>query len=180
MNIYESESMTVVADDGIIHYIIDRNDPHTANYADKRGKTGAAVWTLKGEDIRKNKPVCTPYNEHNSADEKLDGLKSNITLDDMGLRIDLSVDNDNVSEFGVMLDLNMMSKLTDTPFERQVLPTSPYTSPDGKVMYCIFTRPDGRCLVAAAVTVCDGWKIQYSPEALGHFCWRWKSEAKRS
>ena len=43
MNIYESESMTVVADDGIIHYIIDRNDPHTANYADKRGKTGAAV-----------------------------------------------------------------------------------------------------------------------------------------
>ena len=41
MNIYESESMTVVADDGIIHYIIDRNDPHTANYADKRGKTGA-------------------------------------------------------------------------------------------------------------------------------------------
>ena len=88
MNIYESESMTVVADDGIIHYIIDRNDPHTANYADKRGKTGAAVWTLKGEDIRKNKPVCTPYNEHNSVDEKLDGLKSNITLDDMGLRID--------------------------------------------------------------------------------------------
>lgn len=169
MNIYKSESMTVVADDGIIHYIIDRNDPHTANYADKRGKTGAAVWTLKGEDIRKNKPVCTPYNEHNSVDEKLDGLKSNITLDDMGLRIDLSVDNDNVSEFGVMLDLNMMSKLTDTPFERQVLPTSPYTSPDGKVMYCIFTRPDGRCLVAAAVTVCDGWKIQYSPEALGHF-----------
>ena len=97
MNIYESESMTVVADDGIIHYIIDRNDPHTANYADKRGKTGAAVWTLKGEDIRKNKPVCTPYNEHNSVDEKLDGLKSNITLDDMGLRIDLSGDNDKVS-----------------------------------------------------------------------------------
>lgn len=53
MNIYESKSMTFVADDGIIHYIIDRNDPHTANYADKRGKTGAAVWTLKGEDIKK-------------------------------------------------------------------------------------------------------------------------------
>ena len=169
MNIYKNKSMTVVAENGVIRELIDRNDPHAANYADRHGKTGAAVWTLKGEDIRKNKPGCTPYNEHNSADETLKGLKSGITLDNSGLRIELSVDNDDVSEFGVLLDLNMMSKLTDTPFERQVLPTSPYTSPDGKVMYCIFTRPDGRCLAAVAVTECDGWKIQYSPEALGHF-----------
>ena len=85
-----------------------------------------------------------------------------------GLQISCEADNDMISCFGVNVDLNFMGKF-GTNFKDQLLPTSPYTSDDGKYMYCIMTRPNGRCVVASALTECDGWKITYSPFAYGHY-----------
>lgn len=155
-----------VTSDGVITGFYDVADASGANFAQADGKTGAAVYTLHGENIHEGAPENSPYREHISEDEPVSGFSREYRLDKKGLHISISTTDERVSEFGVLLDLNMMGK-HGTSYERQLLPTSPYTSPDGKHMYCIFTRPDGRCLVAAAETVCDGWKITYDTNA--HF-----------
>ena len=155
----KNERIKVTAD-GVVTGFFDVTDTSGANFVQPDGKTGTAVYTLHGEDIHKDVPANSPYREHISEDEPLSGFSREYRLDEKGLHITVSTDDERVSEFGVLLDLNMMGKF-GTSYERQLLPTSPYTFSDGKLMYCIFTRPDGRCLAAAAETACDGWKIQY-------------------
>lgn len=165
---HSNEPMQVNIDNEVICGLYDPADPFSVNLVNAKGHTGAVTYTLHGEDIRSGRENCSAYAEHCSAAEPLQGLRVRYQTDRVGVHIDAAAENDAVSQFGILLDMNMMS-MPGTPFEHQYLPSSPYTSPDGSICYCIFTRPDGRCLVAAAESAVDGWKIRYSPEAFGHF-----------
>lgn len=164
----ENQPMRIEKQNGELCGLYDLRDPFGVNLCNPIGHTGAVLYTLHGEDIRQGREMCSAYVEHCSATEPLEGLTVRYEVDRIGVHMEAEVGNDMVSQFGICLDLNMMST-PGTAFEHQYLPTSPYTSPDGSVCYCIFARPDGRYLVAAAECPIDGWKIKYSSEGLGHF-----------
>lgn len=165
---YTSQTLIAEVDQCLIHTLYDPRDPAQASFVIPDGLTGSASYTLIGEEIHLGQDKHSSYHEHLSAIEPLPSLETHYELLDNGLCITLRDTSDSVSQLGLVLDLNFMSK-HGTAFEHQLLPASPYTSPDGRVMYCIFKRPDERCLVAAALTPCDGWHIKYSPENFGHF-----------
>lgn len=165
---YISPSLTAALENNLLSTLYDPRDPAHVNFVIPGGFTGSASYTLKGEDIHQGQDKHASYREHLSAKEALPFLETHYELREGGLCITLRDETDDVSQFGLVLDLNFISK-PGTDFVHQLLPTTPYTSPDGSIMYCVFKRPDGRCLVAAALTPCDGWHIKYSPENFGHF-----------
>ncbi|MBO5649099.1 MAG: hypothetical protein J6S76_04225, partial [Clostridia bacterium] len=181
MNLQNSR-YSITVEDGIIKSFTDLRDPQI-NLADKKGALGTACYTRKDTDIREEPhDDLTPYNALRAAYTECEmtddsrvvcrDVENKITaeyrLSENGLHINCESDNDAISCFGINVDLNFMGKF-GTNFRDQLLPTSPYTSADGRYMYCIMTRPNGRFLVASALTECDGWKITYSPFAYGHY-----------
>ncbi len=152
------------------------------NLVDKNGNFATATFTYHTEDIKKlPHEDFTPYSEHTSAyniaeitDDSViftdteNKIKLRLSLTEDGLDLTATTNNDNISCFGINLDLNFISK-RGYDFKNQIMPTSPYTSDNGEFTYCIMTRPDGKFITATAKSVCDGWKIKYSPFSLGHF-----------
>ena len=168
----QNSKYSITVEDGIIKSFTERRDSQI-NLADKKGALGTACYTRRDTDIRKEPhDDLTPYNAlraeysevETTDDERIicRDTKNHITaeysLTENGLQITCETDNDMISCFGVNVDLNFMGKF-GTNFKDQLLPTSPYTSEDGKYMYCIMTRPNGRFVGASALTECDGWKI---------------------
>lgn len=96
------------------------------------------------------------------------GIFTEFRVDDKGISIDSFFENERLSEFGINLEMNFSGR-KGTSFNKQLLPTSPYKSSDGRYMYYIMTNPEGEFLVVTALTECDGWKIDYSPECAGHY-----------
>lgn len=169
MNILENERLRAVLDGGgILRELYDKSECGK-NLCDSLGLTGTACYTLKSDDITAlPAPLCSPYCERNSAKDSSIRVKSKAELTKHGLLLSVSTDSEEVSAFGLLLDLNFLDKPELDAYD-QLLPTSPYTSRDGRYTYCIFTRPSGKCLVACATTPADGWKIHYSPEQCGHY-----------
>lgn len=153
------------------------------NIIDKNGRFASAVFTFHTEDIKElEHDIFTPYAEHISDYSETEIIDNNAfifadtenkiklicRLEENGVNFECSTDNDNISCFGINLELNFISKI-GYDFKKQILPTSPYTSDNGEFMYCIMPRPDGKFITATAKSVCDGWKIKYSPFSYGHF-----------
>lgn len=153
------------------------------NLADAQGRLGLACYTKTGEDIRLlPHEELTPYAEYFAAYTEWvtksknrilcrdveNGITVDYHLEDNGLFMTCETDNNMLSCFGICISLNYMSK-KGTDYKEQLLPSSPYTSEDGRYMYCIMTRPNGRFVVVTAMSECDGWKIKYSPFSAGHY-----------
>lgn len=153
------------------------------NLAARNGICGTACFTLKSDDIRTL--PHEPFESYADRTGKYDSVEflgenavvckdtenkiiTNCRMDETGLVLTSETDNPEISEFGLNLDLNFMGK-KGTDYHSQLLPTSPYTSADGSHMYCLMTCPNGRFLIAAAQTFCDGWRIKYSPYSAGHY-----------
>ena len=135
-------------------------------------------YTLKSDNItRGEKPASTPYVDRNAgfafdggklvssdASAELSVIKHND-----GLVFELESDSDELSEFGINLPFNFMSKLNGGGWRKQFLFNSPYVSPDNSIIYTYLTKPDGNNLVVAVLSESDGWKMDYSPYLCGHF-----------
>lgn len=181
--VLENERYRIYTECGIIRGFFDKSDKDENNIADENGKLAAACFTLKSDDIKtaeheKNTPyddrtaVCarvveTGKNHADFADDE-NSIYTHIALGSDGLEIQAETCNDDISEFGINIDLNFLGK-KGGEYMQQYIPGSQYTSADGKYMFCIMKRPDGKVLTAVARTECDGWKIKYSPYASGHF-----------
>lgn len=149
------------------------------NLADKRGM-GSVCYTRKGDDIRTSR-MFTLYNDrlafyndirvkHNTVRCRNEALSIDTcyTLHPDRLVIESHTDNPQISQFGVDLNLNFLSKKNGI-CQGQLLPSSPYTSYDGGKMYCIMPVIGcGFCIVMAK-TPCKAWKINYSEYSYGHF-----------
>ncbi len=169
MRILENERLYAEVDEnGILRTLYDKSE-EKKNLVDPDGKTGSASYTLKSDDITVlPAELCSPYRDRNSLTDPSIRVKSKYELTKEGLSITLSTDDDAVSSFGLLFDLEFLDK-DHLDAADQLLPTSPYTSQDGRYMYCIMTRPCGRFLVACATSPADGWRIRYSPEQCGHY-----------
>ncbi len=169
MQILKNERIKAVIDEnGILKELYDLEGGQS-NLVDINGHTGAALFTLKTDSI--TELPCdglSPYAERMSEDDGSITRSTSYELNDKGLTINLSAKSENISAFGLMLDLQFLDKKGEEVYD-QLLPTSPYTSEDGRFMYCIFTRPNGRFAVAVARTPAVGWKLKYSPYQCGHY-----------
>lgn len=182
MNRIENDRYILVIDDGIIKEFYDKEDKSGVNISGNMNLFGSVGFTLLSDDItsQEDRPNCSPYKDRTSVGKKVfadensacycdEEYQINMRYSlDKGLNIEAKTDNPEISQFGVNLELNFLGK-RGTPYINQIMPTSPYTSIDNKYMYCIMTRADGRFIVCTAVTECDGWKIDYSPEKSGHY-----------
>lgn len=180
MNI-ENESYKIEVEDGIIKKLFANGE--TFNFADERGKCGAVCFTLKSDDIKTmpheefesyHERICEYDFEQKTAENEIlcrdskNLIKTQYILEKDALVISAQTENEDISEFAVNLDLNFLGK-KGNDYKDQLLPTTPYTSEDGKYMYFIMTRPNGKAAAVIARTECDGWKIKYSPFSFGHY-----------
>lgn len=182
--IIKSNNYSAEVKDGYITGFFAEKDG--TNLADSKGKLGSACYTLKSDDL-KNTPHedfepysdrCAVYTEVEPCGDsavrckdKNSGISTVYSIDSNGLYIISEASNPEISEFGINLDMNFIGK-KGTDYKNQLLPTSPYTSEDGKYMYYILTRPNGSFVVVTAETECDGWRLKYSPYSFGHFILR--------
>ncbi len=154
------------------------------NLADLNGM-GGICYTQKGDDIRTERPF-TPYKERFASydsvimeknrvrcrNEKL-SVETIYSLKHDLLTIESHTDNPEISQFGIDLNLNFLSKKNGT-YVGQLLPSSPYTSRDGDKMYCIMpVIACGFCIVMAKGE-CRAWRIHYSEYSYGHFIQRFQ------
>ncbi len=169
MRILENDLLRAeIGDDGLLSALYDKSEANK-NLVDPEGKTGSACFTLKSDDVTSlPTSLCSPYAERCSATDPSIHIKSKYELTKEGLSIAISTDSEEISAFGLLLDLEFLDK-EHLSARDQLLPTSPYTSSDGRYLFCVMTRPSGKCLVACATTPADGWRIHYSPEQCGHY-----------
>ena len=132
-------------------------------------------YTLKTEDITKQEKVeCTPYVSHKEYfDEngyaKQTKTKLSVREIDGGVELFAETQSKDLSEFGLYLPFNFMSKLNGGDWLDQYLFNSPYASEDNQYIYCYFSSPNGRNIIMIADSPIDGWKMDYSPYVGGHF-----------
>ena len=136
-------------------------------------------YTLETDDITVGvKPDFTPYVDRfdslKSCDDRLIGglTGSTLTVESTfggGLKFCLECENDRLSEYGVCLPFNFMGKKNGGGYENQFLFNSPYRNEETGVLYFYLTKPNGANLLVAAKGEVAGWKMDYAPEAYGHF-----------
>lgn len=180
--ILKNDRYSITINNGIISGFYSTDFWMDSNLAQKSGKSGAACFTYASDDITSMPHErFTPYNDRISfydavnqydkntvfAVDTINNITTEFSLTDDGLNIRSEAKNENISEFGINFDLNFLGK-RDANFQKQLLPTSPYTSSDGEHMFFIMTNPEGNFLVITAKTRCDGWKIDYSPQCFAH------------
>lgn len=179
----KNEQYTIGLKDGIITDLYSKKFDSDSNLSFRDGKSGAACFTYLSDDIKRcAHENFTPYSDRAavydvmqqlSADtivsrDTSNNIATEISLSDEGINIISSTHNQNISEFGIIFELNFLGR-RGSNYKKQLLATSPYTSSDGKHMFFIMTNPNGKFLVITAKTECDGWKIDYSPQCLAHY-----------
>ena len=113
-------------------------------------------YTLKTEDITKQEKVeCTPYVSHKEYfDEngyaKQTKTKLSVREIDGGVELFAETQSKDLSEFGLYLPFNFMSKLNGGDWLDQYLFNSPYASEDNQYIYCYFSSPNGRNIIMIA------------------------------
>lgn len=178
----KNDKYKIGVNNGIISDFYSKDFGDNTNLAFRNGKSGAVCFTYSGDDIKKQAhEKFNPYSDRNAvydimkqtdntivSCDSANDITTEISIAADGINIASSTHNQDISEFGVTFELNFLGRL-DSDFKEQLLPTSPYTSSDGKHMFFIMTSPCGKFLVITAKTECDGWKIDYSPQCLAHY-----------
>ena len=136
-------------------------------------------YTLKTDDIEKGeKPDYTPYKDRSDTfklrDNRLIGelTAAAMTVEETfngGLLFRLTSESDELSEYGIDLPFNFMGKRDGGGWNNQFLFNSPYYNEKENILYFYLTKPNGANLCVAAKGRIDGWKMDYSSEAYGHF-----------
>lgn len=135
-------------------------------------------YTLSNDDLTKGKkPPQTPYVDRQDtllpSGEKWVGEKTNSTLEISpylnGYMLTLSSEGEDISEFGINLPINFMSKKNGGGWENQYLFNTPYVSESKEIMYFYLTNPKSKNFVIAITSKADGWKMDYSSYGWGHF-----------
>ena len=139
----------------------------------------SVCYTLKADDITMGeKPDFTPYNDRSDSlqlrDNRLIGelTESVMTVEKTfggGLSFRLTATSDILSEYGINLPFNFMSKKDGGGWENQFLFNSPYYNEKEKILYFYLTKPNGANLLFATKGRVAGWKMDYSSQAYGHF-----------
>ena len=136
-------------------------------------------YTLKSDSIKVGeKPLYTPYVSrkdvlvHEDGDTwrgRDTGASVRIFERGEGIVFSLSCPKKDISEWGLELPFNFMGKKHGGGWRNQFLFNSPYLSSDHKIQYCYLTKPNGKHLLVLFESEADGWKLEYSPYAYGHF-----------
>lgn len=138
----------------------------------------SVAYTLKTEDITKGaKSKSTPYADRVGIfrlqgetfynEESASELRVEESLG--GLKFSCKRKNADLSQWGINLPFNFMSKKSGGGWEKQYLFNSPYASSDNRHIYCYLTSPSGKNLMLVVDSEIDGWKMDYSPYVGGHF-----------
>lgn len=145
---------------------------------DGSGNFGKPVYTLKSQDITKEKkPEFTPYNDYSVPyTETENGILLNkdfgvsLTAEetDGGIVLEINFTNEDVSACGISLPFSFMGQKNNS-WERQFTASSPYRTADGKHLMFYLVRPDGKNLVCIAENETDGYRINYSDFLCGHY-----------
>lgn len=136
-------------------------------------------YTFKTDRIDQGeKPLFTPYVSrkdvltHEGRDVwRARDTGAAVRIFERGGDIVFSLDcpREDVSEWGIELPLNFMGKKGGGGWRNQFLLNSPYRSSDRSIQYCYLTKPNGKHLLVLFESEADGWMMQYSPYAYGHF-----------
>ncbi len=135
-------------------------------------------YTLVSDDITKGKkPPQTPYVSRQDDLIFENGIwvgkKTHTAVEYAsflnGIKVTLCSKGEGLSEFGINLPFNFMSKKNGSGWENQYLFNTPYVSPDKRFMYFYLTNPRGSNFVVAVTSPCDAWKMDYSSYGWGHF-----------
>ncbi len=179
----ENNAFKAIIKDGKISELYNKVFGEENNISLKGGKCGSACFTFVTDDIKTSKhEFFTPYEDRTAnydVFDKIDDVTfmakdtenkiiTKYLVDNDKFVVSSCTENENISEFGVNLELNFLGR-KGNDFKKQFLPTSPYTSQDNNFFYYIMTNPDGKFLVVTTKTKCDGWKIDYSAEACAHY-----------
>ena len=139
-------------------------------------------YTLKSDDITHGAhPPRTPYVSRKGL--FVDGYnaetKSHLAVeeDDGNIKITLTTESDDLSEFGLNLPFNFMGKKNGGGWKRQYLFNSPYSSKNNEYIYCYLSNPQGKNLMLVFGSKADGWKMDYSPYLGGHYFYNLKALA---
>ena len=138
----------------------------------------SVCYTLITDDITKGKkPPQTPYVDRQDPLLKNGdywagaGTLSTLSVTPYmgGCKLSLRAKGQGLSQFGINLPINFMSKKNGGGWENQFLFNTPYVSPDKSIMYFYLTNPSGKNFVIASTSTADGWKMDYSSYGWGHF-----------
>lgn len=175
----KSKDITICIDNsnGLINELISQLG--NVNISDKEG-FGGIRYTLKKEDIKTDMPFVA-YNDNLAVYDKIhvtgnsavcENTSLNITtcytLNNEFLSVKSSSKNEEISQYGIDLNFNFLGKKNGT-CKGQILPTSPYSSPSGKLMYYIMSVIGMGFCVVSSDTPNLMWKIDYSPYSFGHY-----------
>ena len=178
----KNHKISIDIKDGIICKLYDCEDKNNTNLTMQTGSTGSISYTYTTDDITvlgSNKDFVPYIDRKNIYSSMIMSDNVIICRDDENqiitkyyldseLVIDVNCNNRNISELAVNFDLNFMG-MKGTHYAEQLLPTTPYTSANGKYMYYTMARPNGRFMTIAAETPADGWRIKYSEVSLCHY-----------
>ncbi len=173
---------------GCIKELYDSSEEKGENLSDPRGGFGSITLTHKGQSSYHTEASSEAGNREyivlddiNACHKVISWDKFSVTcrnsqynstvkydFSDEYFLIGCETDSKDISQFGLNIDLNYLGK-PYTSFWGQVLPTSPYTSSDGKSVYYLMSRPNGKWVLITALNEIDGWKLEYSPYNFGHF-----------
>ena len=140
-------------------------------------------YTLQSDDITQGEKVeSTPYVSRKGEFIAVNDMcvhqetQTSLAVEEVndGLKFSLICNGLNISEWGVNLPFNFMGKLNGGGWEKQYLFNSPYASSDNKYIYCYLSNPEGHNILVLAEGDLDGWKMDYSPYAAGHFFYNLK------
>lgn len=145
---------------------------------DGSGNFGKPVYTLKSQDITKEKkPEFTPYNDYSVPYTETEngillnkdfGVSLKAKETDGGIALEINFTNEDVSACGISLPFSFMGQKNNS-WERQFTASSPYRTADGKHLMFYLVRPDGKNLVCIAENETDGYRINYSDFLCGHY-----------
>jgi hypothetical protein len=176
-------SLLISKTTGCAEQFHDRRDPKDISVINPAHLFPSLAYTLQEDDItHRKKAAFTPYLDREADfpdgirplktglqcwNKKLDTFLQYGFQDDC-IRLEIFSSNPQFSEFGLNLPFQFLGE-KGTSYLHQFLPSTPYVSSGGQYRYWFLSKPNGHPLLVTYLTEADGWKLDYSPYAWGHF-----------
>ena len=139
----------------------------------------SVCYTLKSDDISKlGKREYSPYVDRCDqfikknkfeyyAPNTLSKLKIEKEID--GVKLYLSADSENISQFGLNLPFKFLGKENCGKWNKQLLFNSPFISEEKDFLWAYLTSPKGQNVCVAVLQGINGWKMDYSEDGANKF-----------